>query len=131
MQRTSTQAGGLRGAGPLEHVTGETVDISEYLDFGFYDHVSYKENAGLGMTAIGRWLGISHRVGGLMSYWILTQSGTVISRTTVQRVTNLEKETEEIKASIQEYNAEINRRFKEEEELNLDGEKTNQEYWTE
>ena len=56
----------------MQDVTGETPDISEYLDFGFYDHVSYKENAGLGMTAIGRWLGVSHRVGRLMYYWILT-----------------------------------------------------------
>jgi hypothetical protein len=27
-------------------MTGESVDISEYLDFGFYDWVWYKENAG-------------------------------------------------------------------------------------
>jgi hypothetical protein len=47
MQRTSTQAGGSQGACPLEEVTGETVDISEYLDFGFYDLISFKENAGL------------------------------------------------------------------------------------
>ncbi len=131
MQRTSTQAGGLRGACPLQAVTGETVDISEYLDFGFYDHVSYKENAGLGATAIGRWLGVSHRVGGLMSYWVLTQTGTVISRTTVQRVTNLEKETDETKASIKEFDAEISRRFKEEEDLTYDGAKPNPEDWSE
>jgi hypothetical protein len=54
MQRTSTQAGGLRGVCPIEEVTGDTVDILEYLDFGFYDHVSFKENAGLGVTSIGR-----------------------------------------------------------------------------
>jgi hypothetical protein len=131
MQRTSTQAGGLRGACPLEDVTGETVDISEYLDFGFYDHVSYKENAGLGMTAIGRWLGVSHRVGGLMSYWILTQTGTVISRTTVQRITNLEKETDETRESIKEFDTEISRRFKEEEDLTYDGAKPNPEDWSE
>jgi hypothetical protein len=78
MQRTSTEAGGLRGNCPLQEVTGETVDISEYLDFGFYDHVWYKVNAGLGETSIGRWLGVSQRVGGLMSYLILTQKATVI-----------------------------------------------------
>jgi hypothetical protein len=131
MQRTSTQAGGLRGACPLQDVTGETPDISEYLDFGFYDHVSYKENAGLGETAIGRWLGVSHRVGGLMSYWVLTQRATVISRTTVQRVTNLEKETEEIKESIKEFDTEISRRFKEEEDLTYDGAKPNPADWSE
>ena len=47
-------------------MTGETPDISEYLDLGLYDHVSYKENDGLGMTAIRRWLGVSHRVSGLI-----------------------------------------------------------------
>jgi hypothetical protein len=30
MQRTSTQAGGLRGACPLEQVTGETIDILDF-----------------------------------------------------------------------------------------------------
>jgi hypothetical protein len=131
MQRPSTQAGGLRGACPLEEVTGETLNISEYLDFGFYDHVSFKENAGLGVTSIGRWLGVSHRVGGLMSYWILIIKGTVISRTTVQRVTALEKETDEVKAAVVEFNSEISCRFKEEEDLTYDGAKPNPEDWSE
>ena len=81
----------------MEQVTGETPDISEYLDFGFYDWVWYKDNAGLGDNCIGRWLGVAHRVGNLMSYWILTQTGRVIARTTVQRVTNLELQTDEVK----------------------------------
>ena len=48
MQRTSTQAGELRGKCPLQEVTGETINILWYLDFGLYDHVSWKDNAGLG-----------------------------------------------------------------------------------
>ena len=63
IQSTSTQAGGLKGACPLQDVTGETPDILEYLDFGFYDYVSYKENARLGVTVIVRCIGVSHRVG--------------------------------------------------------------------
>ena len=54
MQRTSKKPGGLRGTCPLQYVMGKTPDISEYLDFGFYDYVSYKDNAVLGMTAIRR-----------------------------------------------------------------------------
>ena len=96
----STQSGSLSGILPLQDVTGETPDISEYLDFGFYDHVSYKDNSGLGMTDIRRWLGVSHRAGGLVSYWIPTQKGTVISRMTVRRITSLEKEIDEFKASV-------------------------------
>ena len=93
--RTSNTARGLNGRCPLERVTGESVDISEYLDFGFYEWAWYKENAGLGETKLGRWLGVSHRTGTLMSYWILTKECQVLSRTTVQRVTNLELQTDE------------------------------------
>ena len=50
MQRTSTQNNGLQGLLPLQDLTGETVDISEYLYFGFYNHIYYKENIGLGVT---------------------------------------------------------------------------------
>ena len=88
--RTSSDATDLNGWTPLERIAGDTIDISEYLDFGFYDWCWYHENAGLGPTKLGRWLGVAHKVGGLMSYWILTVNCTVITRTTVQRVTSLE-----------------------------------------
>ena len=74
MQSTSTQSGGLRGIFPFQDVTGEPSDISENLDLVFYDDVSYKENARLGVTDIRRSLGVYHRVGRIMSYWILTQN---------------------------------------------------------
>ena len=67
-----------------------------YLDFGFYDWVWYKDNAGLGKNSIGWWLGIAHWVGNLMSYWILTEAGHVIAQTTVQHVTNLQLSTIEV-----------------------------------
>jgi hypothetical protein len=60
--RTANTARGLDGRCPLEKITGESVDITEYLDFGFYDWVWFKENAGLGETKLGRWLGVSHHV---------------------------------------------------------------------
>ena len=37
MQRTASWSGSLEGRPPLEVLTGESLDISEYLDFGFYD----------------------------------------------------------------------------------------------
>ena len=131
IQRNSTQAGGLRGILPLQDVTGEAPEISEYLDFGFYDHLYYKENTGLGMTAIIRWLGLYHRVGVIMSYWIMTQKGTIISRTKVQRLTSIEKETDKVKASVSEFNTGISRRFKEEEEQTYDRSKLDPEDWSE
>ena len=73
MQHTASMSGDLSGQTALEQLTGETPEISEYLDFIFYDWCWYNDNAGLGETKLGHWLGVSHRVGSLMSYWILTQ----------------------------------------------------------
>ena len=88
---TTSSSKYARGRTPLEIISGETPDISEYLDFAFYDWVTYKSNAGVGSPDLGRWLGVSHRVGPIMSYWVLPRSGIPISCTTVQRLTNLEK----------------------------------------
>ena len=66
-----------------------------------------------------------------MSCWVLTQGAQVISRTTVQRATNLEKEIDEVKESIKECDIEISRRFREEEDLTCDGAKPNPADWSE
>ena len=92
------------GRVPLEIITGDTPELSEYMDFGFYDWVTFRNNAGMGEAELGRWLGVSHRVGQLMSYWILPVSGIPVSATTVQRVTNLERQTEEFKSKMRNFN---------------------------
>jgi hypothetical protein len=68
----------------------------------------YKENAGMGDTLIGRFLGVSHKIGNLMTYYILGKSGKVVSRSTVQRITNLELQQEETKANCKEFTTAIN-----------------------
>ena len=65
---THSSSGKLEGVVPLPEVTGEISDISEYLDFGFYDQRWFKYNAGVSPFEPGRWLGVSHRTGGLMCY---------------------------------------------------------------
>ena len=80
------------------------------------------------MTVIRRWLGVSHRVGRLMSYWIFTHKVTVISRMAVQRLTILEKEIDEVKASVSDFDSGISRRFKEEEDLTYDVSNPNPEH---
>lgn len=99
------------GRTSIEIITGETPDISEYLEFGFYDWVTYRSNAGLGELSIGRWLGVSHKIGQSMSYWILTKYGKIISCTTVQRLTELEKQTDAWKMRMKEYDADIEARI--------------------
>ena len=76
---------------PLEIIIYETPDVSEYLDFGFYDWVTYQNNAGLGLPKVVIWLGVYHLFGKLMSYCILDESGIPLSCNTLQRITNLEK----------------------------------------
>ena len=88
----------------MEQLTGKTPDISEYLDFSFYDWCWYNNNAGLGDTKLGRWL---------MSYWILTLKGHVISRTTVSHVTNLEKQQTDVMHRLAEFDSAITTRFNE------------------
>ena len=112
MSLTHTSAGGLEGCIPITNVTGETADISEYLDFGFYDEIWYKDNAGLSPYEPGRWLGVSQRTGRLMCYHVLTQRGTVISRSTVQRVTNLEKTTASVKDTFIKFDELIHDKLK-------------------
>ena len=48
-----------------------------------------------------------------MAYWVLRENGTVTSRTTVQKVTNLEKKTDGMRLVINEFDSEISCCFKE------------------
>ena len=99
------------GRTPLEIITGDTPDISEYIDFDFYDWVLYRSNAGLGEVEVARWLGVSHRVGRLMSYWLLPESGIPVSATTVQRMTNDERSTDEMQKRMAQYEERMKRTF--------------------
>jgi hypothetical protein len=88
----------------LEKLTGETIDISEWLDFDFYDRVWYWDQKKTDMTEeqakIGRWLGIAHRIGSDMTYWVLTESGKVIARSTVQHITTTDMAADAMKARV-------------------------------
>ena len=47
MQITASFAEDLQGRTPLEALTGETPEIFQYLYFGFYNWIWFKEDAGL------------------------------------------------------------------------------------
>ena len=126
---THSSAGSIETSVPLTQVTGETADISEYLDFGFYEQVWWKDNAGLSPFEPGRWLGVSHRTGRLMCYYVLTQRGTVVSRSTVQRVTNIEKGTTEVEDTFRKFDHAIQEKMKSCQENNFIGDKPNPEHW--
>ena len=121
MQRIASNSGHVHGRTPLEQLTGETPDISEYLDFSFYDWCWYNDNAGLGETKLGRWLGVAHHVGSLMAYWILPLKGHIISRTTVSRVTNLEQQQTDVIHRLAEFDSAITARFNDDAHVLIEG----------
>ena len=72
-----------------------------------------KGDAVLGETKLGRFLVVSHHIGSLMSYWVLPVSGIPMSRTTLQRVKNLESQIEQCKKRFEVYDISIADRFNE------------------
>ena len=62
---------------------------------------------------MARFLGIFCEVRSLMSYWVFPASGIPMSRTTVQRVTNLESLTDQCKKIFYVYDKRIAERFNE------------------
>ena len=107
-----------------EEITGNTPDISEWVDFDFYDLVWYFHGTHPGIAEddrrLGRWLGVSHRIGSALSYWILTPSGKVISRSIVQHVTQDHYLDMDVKARIDEFNKEVKERLKDDNFMNKD-----------
>ncbi|GFH48949.1 hypothetical protein CTEN210_05425 [Chaetoceros tenuissimus] len=103
----TAKPGGRTG---IEAVTGETPDISEWLDFEFYDLCWYWDSLE-SKRKIGCWLGVSHRVGSAMCYWILSNTGNVLARTTVQHVLQSECNQEDIQEQIRAYHEAVSDAF--------------------
>ena len=92
----------------LERITGDTPDISEWIDFDFYDPVWFWDRPNDEQNPqMGRWLGVAHRVGSDMCYWILKSNGFVLARTTVQHITILEQRKQDISDQLQAFDSEI------------------------
>jgi hypothetical protein len=112
LSRTSRGDGDGTG---IESLTGNSPDISEWLDFGFYDLLWYLDSKDRSLTddahKLGRWMGVSHRIGSDMCYWILTVSGHVLARTTVQHVTKDDTNDPAIKVKIDHFHQKIEERL--------------------
>jgi hypothetical protein len=74
-----------------EMITGKTPAISEYLDFNFYDLVWYWRQPSPSLSEhdreLARWMGVAHRVGLDMCYWLMPVSGVPVVNSSVQHVT--------------------------------------------
>jgi hypothetical protein len=103
MSRMSRGDDGRTG---YEKILGETPDISEWIDFDFYDWVWYHDPPDTmaetteEIRKLGKWLGVANRVGSALTYWILTDAAKIIARSTVQHVTAQECLNDNIKQSM-------------------------------
>ena len=84
----------------MEILTEDTINISEWMEYTFQDVCWYWG----GQTdktegKIGRWIGVSHRVGSALCYWVLTERLNINARTSVQHVTQDESENPKIQHS--------------------------------
>ena len=96
----------------MERITGNTVDISEWLDFEFYDLCWYWDVPdSWDNPKIGRWIGVSHNVGSTLCYHILTATGKTISRTTVQHITKDEVQQQEIVDKIARFHSDLDEKL--------------------
>lgn len=98
-----------RGWTLYEIVSGETPDISEYAAFHWYQPVWYINSSSYpnDNKLIGRWLGVSHRVGQAMCFWILNENGGVLSRSSVQAISKHELETVGITNALKQFDLSI------------------------
>ena len=88
----------------MEALIGDTTDISEWIEFEFYDLVVYwDDRQNETKQSIGRWLGPSHNIGSALCYYILTEKATGLSRTSVQHITAEEFETAEMKNRVAKF----------------------------
>jgi len=90
---------------PEERITSRTPDISEYIHFDWMQWVWYQEPAQFPETiqCLGRWLGVAHDVGQAMTYWLLTEKGTVLARSSVTVLTGLEEHEPQAKAQQESF----------------------------
>ena len=105
---------------PMEEMTGETPDISEYLDFDFYDWVWYIDNPNdkEEPPKLGRWIGVADNYGASMCFFVLAQNAKVLARSTVQRVTRSEEANSDIAARMKSYESEVNGRLDDAKHVN-------------
>jgi hypothetical protein len=100
---------GLHGRTPYEIVTGNTPDISEYLQFTWYQPLFYYDPSNFpeDRELIGRFIGVAHNVGQALCYWILPKSGRPIARTTVRPISEAELQTDHIQQELNSFDASI------------------------
>ena len=114
LSHTAGNQFGLNGETPETMLSGETADISEFAEFGWYDWIKFRDTKvpyPQDKLVLGRYLGPSADIGPAMTAKILKQNGQYVHRTTLRGLTEEEtRDPEEIKARSL-FDEEIERRL--------------------
>ena len=103
-----SRTAGKDGRPSLERLTGDTIDISEWLECEFYDLVWFWNNQSDDTKQmLGQWLGVSHRVVSAVCYCIISEKGKVLSRTTFQHLTAEEPIDLDVQERIRYYHGSL------------------------
>jgi len=104
----------LNGQVPETVLSGQTADISPFVECSWYEWVKYYDSLNSypdGKEVLGRWLGPSLDVGPAMTAKILRQNGHVIHRSTWRRLTQAEIDDPGERVLRDTYDAEISKRL--------------------
>ena len=102
----------LHGRTLYELVTGQTPDISEYAEFGFYQTVWYFEQETPfpeDRRKLDKWIGVADHVGQALCNYRIVQSGHVIVCSTIQAFSEDEFKDQQVISSIKEFDKKQNR----------------------
>jgi hypothetical protein len=90
-------------------VTGNTPDITEYMEFSWYKPIYCYDDLPFpnAKRNIARWLGVAHRVGQALCFWVLTNTGQVVARTTIQKLSNEELLSPVVQEEIKAFDKDI------------------------
>ena len=99
---TATKNIYLRDRTPYESIMGFTPDISELVRYTWYQVIWYHEPVEKGRVKLGRWLGPAHSSSQGLAYYVATQNGSVVTRSSVSLLSKLELSSSDIMKNIEE-----------------------------
>ncbi len=90
LEINNQMARGPEARAPWEEITGNTLDITKWLDFNFCNWCWFWQGPTHKLieskAEFEKVLGVSYQISSDLCYWVLMESGTVIARTTIQRM---------------------------------------------
>ena len=97
-------------------MSGQTAEISEWIDFEFYDLVYWYDrpnnpDVSNDVIRLEIWIGISYCVGSDMFYWLITESGKLIPKKSAEHVTGDEMLASGTKQQVDTFNTKLEERL--------------------